>query len=232
MADRTAAEYEAEIAALAAKLAGVEHVEHAETTSLRKHPATLLFADLRGFRSMAEKQMPEVLHALIDSHLETMFECIDVFDGTVESFAGDGLLAVFGAPRTASNHALRALVCAAEMQRRHANWMSGRRKEELPAPGLGIGIDTGIVVAGHIGPPHQKRYAALGPATNLCARLCSAAEHGQIFITPDVHTMAASRLKTWSGAIEVPPMRFESQGPHRFKHVGMPVQVIAVTVRY
>jgi class 3 adenylate cyclase len=198
---------------------------------MRKQQATLLFADLRGFTKVTQNITPDALQQMINSYLENMSDCIDALDGTIEGFAGDGLMAIFGAPLTHGDHALRALVCATEMQRRHGEWMAKRQSEELPAPELGIGIGTGAVIAGNIGTPRRMHYTAIGHTTNLSARLCGAAKGGDIFITPDVHTSALSRLKTYSGGVPVPRLSFESMGPQRFKNVETPVQVISVRIK-
>jgi adenylate cyclase len=198
---------------------------------VRKQQVTLLFAELRGFTKVTEESMPDVSQALINTHLEVMLGCIDALEGTTERFAADGLMVVFGPPEAQANHALRALVCAMEMQRRHAEWMAQRKSDELPAPELGIGISTGTVIAGTISMSDDERYTVIGETATLAAGLCGAARGGQIFITPDGHSAAASRLRSWAGDTEVPRMSFESVGPHRFKNIANPVQVVSVKVK-
>jgi class 3 adenylate cyclase len=198
---------------------------------MREQQATLLFADLRGFTKVTQAITPAALQQLINAYLENMAACVDAVEGTIEGFAGDGIMAIFGAPLTHDDHALRALVCATEMQRRHGAWLARRTAEGLPAPELGIGIGTGAVIAGNIGTPRRLHYTAIGHTTNLSARLCGAAAGGQILITPEVHSAAVSHLGSYSGSIAVPRLSFESLGSQRFKNVEAPVEVIAVRVK-
>ncbi len=202
---------------------------------MRKLSATLLYADLRGLTKATRDTTADGMEQLINSHLETMSHCIEALDGTIVGFGSDGLMVIFGAPQSQSDHALRALVCATEMQRQHDEWSLKRQSDEAltpaVAPGLGIGIGTGAVFAGDLGTPDQLRYTAIGEIGKLSAGLCRAAVGGQILIMPDVHTTAVSRHRTWSGGVALPRLSFDSLGPSRFKHVETPTQVISVRVK-
>jgi adenylate cyclase len=194
---------------------------------MRKQQATLLSARLLGFPKITETITADALAVMIHGLFDNLAPCVDELDGHLERCTGEGLVAVFGAPVKHGDHALRALVCATQLLGRHREWMTKRRGEELPAPPLGIGIDTGPVFVGDVEMPQGIRYVTLGHATNLSARLSDVAKDGQILITPNLHAAASSRLKTYSGGVAVPRLAFESLGPQRFRDVETPVQVLS-----
>jgi adenylate cyclase len=125
--------------------------------------ATVLFADLRGFTALAESLgAPEVI-ALLNRYLSAMSDAILDHGGTVVSYMGDGIMAVFGAPVAQDDHADRAVAAAREMLRR------------LPSVGgdlrMGIGLCSGPVMSGTVGSARRMEYTAVGDTTNTAARL-------------------------------------------------------------
>jgi len=84
-------------------------------------------------------------------------------------------MALFGAPLPNATHGLSAVLCALDMQEKHAAWMAQRRQQSLPAPAMGIGIASGEVVVGNVGTPTRMDFTALGSTVNLGARLCGKA---------------------------------------------------------
>jgi class 3 adenylate cyclase len=98
----------------------------------------------------------------------------------VDKFTGDAVMAVFGAPRPAHDDARRALMCAADMQRRQLALNQAAEPVGLPASQIGIGINTGTVIAGTVGGPGRLNYTVLGDAVNVAQRLESQAEGGEI----------------------------------------------------
>ena len=134
--------------------------------------ATLLFSDLRGFTSFSEKLEPEEVIATLNDYLTEMSEAILDHHGTLVSFMGDGIMAVFGAPVEVDDHADRALAAAREMlDRMHG--FNARMKEAELGDGfkMGIGLNTGPVMSGNVGSERRLEYTAIGDTTNTAARL-------------------------------------------------------------
>jgi class 3 adenylate cyclase len=140
--------------------------------------ATILFSDIRGFSTLAERLSPREVHELLARHLAAMSELITAHGGTLDKFAGDAVMAVFGVPRKAADHARRAIACASAMQARQdeLNAEAGDR----PEVAIGIGLNTGVVIAGTIGGHGRLDYTVLGDAVNVAQRLQSEAEPGEI----------------------------------------------------
>ena len=152
--------------------------------------------------------MATILH----KHLAAMAEVVLGHGGTIDKFAGDAVMAVFGVPDDQPDHAERALRCALAMQARQAelNWEawagSGR---EL---GMGIGVNTGTVIAGTVGGGGRLEYTVVGDAVNVAQRLQSEAEAGQVVATAatvaaapgvPVESMGAREVKGRKESVEV-----------------------------
>jgi adenylate cyclase len=142
---------------------------------------TCLFSDLRGFTAFAETAAPEELFEVLRAYHEMLGELIPAYDGTLEHFAGDGVMVFFNDPMAVENHELQAIRLALAAQERFAELAVGWRKlgTEL---GLGIGIEAGYATLGRIGFEGRYDYGALGPVTNLTSRLSTRAAAGQILI--------------------------------------------------
>jgi class 3 adenylate cyclase len=149
--------------------------------SLREElEATIVFSDIRGFSSLAERLPPREVAEVVGRHLSAMVEVVTSHGGVLDKFAGDAVMAVFGAPRPAADHARRALACAAAMQRRQLALNDAAGHAGLPAFQIGIGINTGTVIAGTLGGPGRLDYTVLGDAVNIAQRLQSEAVGGEI----------------------------------------------------
>jgi class 3 adenylate cyclase len=149
--------------------------------SLREElEATIVFSDIRGFSSLAERLPPREVAEVVGRHLAAMVEVVTAHGGVLDKFAGDAVMAVFGAPRPAADHARRALECAAAMQRRQLALNDAAGHAALPAFQIGIGINTGTVIAGTLGGPGRLDYTVLGDAVNVAQRLQSEAAGGEI----------------------------------------------------
>jgi class 3 adenylate cyclase len=142
--------------------------------------ATILFSDIRGFSSLAEQLQPHEVAEMVGRHLAAMVDVVTRHGGVVDKFTGDAVMAVFGAPRPAPDDARRALLCAAAMQRRQLKLNQAAEPEGLPTSQIGIGINTGPVIAGTVGGPGRLNYTVLGDAVNVAQRLESQAGGGQI----------------------------------------------------
>jgi class 3 adenylate cyclase len=156
---------------------------------------TALFCDLRGFTPFAETAEPEeVLGVLREYHL-AVGEAVTAHDGTVEHFAGDGLMAFFNDPVLSERHELDAVLMALETRVRFDELATAwrRRGHEL---GLGIGIATGYATLGRIGFEGRYDYAAIGIVANLASRLSDAARPGEILISQRVLAGVEDRVVT------------------------------------
>ncbi len=146
---------------------------------------TCLFADLRGFTSFAETAAPEELFEVLRPYHETIGELIPAYGGTLEHFAGDGILVFFNDPVAIEDHELAAIRLALAAQERFEELARAWRKRGTEL-GLGIGMEAGYATLGRIGFEGRYDYAALGPVTNLASRLSTHADGGQILIGPRV----------------------------------------------
>ena len=159
--------------------------------------ATVLFGDLRGFTALIEPRPAEEAVALINSFLSPMVEVLFEHGGTLDKFRGDGIMAIFGVPESRPDDALRAVRAAVAMQQRVGETavpgMSGRRLQ------MGIGINSGPVIAGNIGSPQRHDFTVVGDVVNLAARFETSAGPGQILITE--HT-----FQRVAGQVEVLPL--------------------------
>ena len=145
-----------------------------------KVEVTVLFTDLRGYSTVSEALDPTQLVALSNTYLGRMQEAIDAEGGTVIEFLGDAILAVFGAPSRQPDHAARAVRCALRMRQLlvqlNAEAQASGLAELWEQAGLDalrhrVGIHTGEVVAGNIGSATRMKYAVIGDAVNVAARL-------------------------------------------------------------
>ncbi len=140
----------------------------------RRIEATVLFCDLRGFTTLAERLDATQVIAVLNRYLALVSEAVFGHGGTVVSYQGDGVLAVFGAPLAQDDHAARALAAARRIlgvQLPALNaWLRAQALAEGPLD-AGIGVNTGPVMSGLVGSERRVEYAAVGDATNVAARL-------------------------------------------------------------
>lgn len=177
---------------------------------------TLLFADVRGFTTIAEKLEARQAVELLNDFFARMTSVIFEHDGTLDKYLGDGLMALFGAPLALHNDAEAAVRAAIGMQRSLAelNRISGRTPLNI-----GIGIHTGEAVVGFLGTERRMDYTAIGDTVNVASRLTSQAGAGQIVIS------AATRA-LFSEAIPCSPL-----SAMKLKGRGAPIDVFEVNWR-
>jgi adenylate cyclase len=130
---------------------------------------TVLFADIVGFTSMAEKMSPSAVSLLLNDYLSRMTDVVFKYEGTLDKYIGDAIMAVFGAPLDMPDHAARAIRVALEMRERLEEFNAERR--EGPVLRIRIGINSGKAVAGEIGSVNKKEYTVLGDTVNTASRL-------------------------------------------------------------
>ena len=135
--------------------------------------STVMFTDLRGFTTFSESLPPARVIECLNGYLEEMTDAILAHGGTLVSYEGDGIMAVFGAPIEQPDHADRAIAAAREMlTERLPKWNAWLREQEV-SDGfkMGIGLNTGMVVSGNVGSERRLEYTAIGDTTNTASRL-------------------------------------------------------------
>jgi adenylate cyclase len=173
--------------------------------------ATVLFCDLCGFTSYCEMHSADEVASLLNSYLGEMTRVVYQFNGTVDKYIGDAVMAVFGAPFPADDDAQRAAHCALAMQEAFEALMARRPEGERLK--LRVGVNTGLVVAGTVGSPLRMEYTCLGDTVNVAQRLESIAPHGGILVgraTAEVigqqfvvQSKGSVTLKGKAGAVEI-----------------------------
>ncbi len=143
---------------------------------------TVLFADVSGFTSLAEALDPEEVHALMNRAFELMLAAVHRYEGTVNQFLGDGLMALFGAPVAHEDHARRAALAALSMQRALAAYRDDLKARRGIDFRMRMGLNTGLVVVAAIGDNLRMDYTAVGDTTNVAARMQQMAEPGQVVV--------------------------------------------------
>jgi class 3 adenylate cyclase/putative methionine-R-sulfoxide reductase with GAF domain len=146
---------------------------------------TALFCDLRGFTGFSESSDPEDVMALLRDYHEAIGQIIIKYGGTLERFAGDGVMVVFNDPVLVENPALQAVLMALDM-RAAIGGLIEKWRDLGHDLGFGIGIAHGFATLGTIGFEGRFDYAAIGTVSNVASRLCDEAKPGQILITPRV----------------------------------------------
>lgn len=157
---------------------------------------TVLYADIRGSTQMAENTPPDIMVAFINDYLHQMNDVVLAFEGTLDKFVGDEVMALFGAPFPQKDHALRAVKVALEMQRVHKRIMERWQKKGVDARPIGIGIATGEMIVGEMGSTRRTDYTVMGRPANLGARICSVAQPHEVLICPDTYRHVASEIDT------------------------------------
>ncbi len=173
----------------------------AEAADLRlggeNQKVTVLFADIRGFTPMAEAMRPEEVVGVLNEYFGYMADLLFKHEGTLDKFLGDGLMCLFGAPFSRDDDAVRAVRTSIDMQVQLAEL---NRDLKRPPLHIGIGINTGPVVAGYIGAPRRLDYTAIGDNVNIASRLTSLAQPDQILASASTFAeiegkFAAKRLE-------------------------------------
>ncbi len=134
---------------------------------------TVMFSDLRGFTTLAESQTPARVIEILNRYLSEMSDAILDHGGTLVAYLGDGIMAVFGAPLPQADHADRAVAAAREMLHvRLPSFNAWLRREEI-SDGLrmGIGLNSGFVMSGHVGSERRVEYTVVGDTTNTASRI-------------------------------------------------------------
>lgn len=175
------------------------------TLTGERREVTVLFADLRNFTALAEARSPEQVMAMLNELLGALADPVLEWGGTLDKFLGDGLMAMWGAPvkhdddvEAAVSAALQMMAAVRERNRRHP---------DLPPMELGIGLNTGVVIAGSVGSARRTEYTCIGDTVNVASRLCALAGAGDILVGEGT----AARLQALGPLEPLAPVRVKGR---------------------
>jgi class 3 adenylate cyclase/tetratricopeptide (TPR) repeat protein len=157
---------------------------------------TVLFADVKGSMDLAEQHDPEEWRKIMQRFFSILTDAVERFEGTVDKFTGDGIMAVFGAPIAHEDHGRRACYAALQMLDDVGEYAAELRRAEGLNFSVRIGVNSGEVVAGAIGPgSSQGDYTAIGHTVGLAQRMEALAEPGKAYLTEETAELAAGFLE-------------------------------------
>jgi len=178
--------------------------------------ATIFNSDIRGFTRMSEGTSPEQMIEMLNEYFELMVETIFKYEGTLDKFMGDGIMAIWGAPVCRSDDAVRGVLASLEQMEALAKFNRKRLELGTPPLAIGIGIHTGPVVAGYVGSSKALSYTVIGDSANTSSRLCGIALSGQIIASE-------STLRKLGGRFE-----FEELPPTALKGKEKPLPIFNI----
>ncbi len=165
---------------------------------------TVLFADVADYTSVAEKLDPEDVHEIMDGCFSILMNEVHQYEGTINQFTGDGIMALFGAPVAHEDHAQRACYAALAIQNAFDTFSEDLKNEYDQNFKMRIGLNSGHVVVGSIGDNLRMDYTAVGDTTNLASRIQTNAEPGTVLISENTYRFARDFFKCISlGKVEV-----------------------------
>ena len=166
---------------------------------------TVFNSDIRGFTRMSDGAAPQSIVDMLNEYFEAMVEVLFKYEGTLDKFMGDGIMALFGAPVSHPDDPIRSVRSALEMMDVLGVLNRNRVARNAVPLAIGIGIHTGPLVAGYIGSTKALSYTVIGDTANTSARLCGIAEAGQIIVSEttaaklgnrfDLHELPPAKLK-------------------------------------
>lgn len=181
----------------------------------QRREITVVFLDLRGFTSFAQESEPEEVMSVLHDYHEEMGRLIMAHNGTIEHFAGDGIMVVFNAPVEMDNPSEEAVRMALDMRERMAGLRAEWQKQGFDLD-CGFGVARGYATIGMIGFEGRRDYSAIGTVTNLASRLCDEAAGGQI-------VACRKTLSSVEGIVEAEPLE-----PLRLKGMAKPVRAFSI----
>jgi adenylate cyclase len=155
--------------------------------------ATVLFMDIVGFTDLSERMPPREITILLNHFFSRMTDITFQYDGTLDKYIGDGLMAVFGAPMQKEDDATRAIQAALDMRKDLRLMMANMNQEK--SFDIRIGINTGKVVAGNIGSPKRMDYTVIGDPVNVASRLESIGKPNQILIGEETYRLTKNQFE-------------------------------------
>jgi adenylate cyclase len=196
-----------------------EIVSRADAGNLRlggeQREVSVFFADIRGFTRISEQLSPEAVMQMLNAYLSVVADAVVQHDGIVNKFVGDSIMAVWNAPQSQPDHALLAVKAAWGAQQKLAEL---RQRENRPLPvQIGIGINTGVAVAGNVGSAGRSEYTVIGDSINTASRICSSTPGNEVWIGPETYNQTKDYIET------------EKLEPQQVKGKAAPITVYRVT---
>jgi adenylate cyclase len=167
---------------------------------------TILLADLRGFTALSGSLPAATVIAALNRCLSRLSEVVFRYQGSIDKFMGDSIMVLFGAPLAREDDVERALLCAVEMQIAMRDLNRNHLDEDLPEVFLGIGVNTGTVMAGRFGSDLYSEYTVIGEAVNLASRIEALSLRGQVLISE------ATYQRAWGLVSASSPMQVHVKG--------------------
>ena len=180
---------------------------------------TVFNSDIRGFTRMSSTSDPQVIVDMLNEYFELMVETLFKYEGTLDKFMGDGLMALWGAPIAHRDDPFRAVDCALEQMEVLGRFNRERITRSQPPLGIGIGVHTGPLVAGYIGSSKALSYTVIGDTVNTSARLCSHALMGQVIVSESTFEKIRSKYE------------YERLEPAKVKGKEHPLQIVNILRR-
>jgi len=168
---------------------------------------TVFNSDIRGFTRMSEGATAGVINELLNEYFELMVETIFKYEGTLDKFMGDGIMAFWGAPMAHPDDAVRSVHCALDQMEALGRFNRKRVEAGHPPLAVGMGLHTGPLVAGYVGSSKAMSYTVIGDTANTSARLCGIALAGQVIVSE--HTLA--KLGPRFEVEELPPAHLKGK---------------------
>ncbi len=175
-----------------------------------KQRITIMMTDIRGFSVLSQELDAEDCVTILNNYFGVMTPLIQKYDGVINEFLGDAILAIFGAPVVSEDHAQKALACAIEMQQGMSRVNKLNRELDLPAIEMGIALNTGEVVVGNIGSERRAKYGVVGHHVNFAARVESYTTGGQVLVSDGAHKACNGLLRS-TKAMTVQPKGFDDE---------------------
>ncbi len=168
---------------------------------------TVFFSDIRGFTSMSEKLQPEEVVQVLNEYLTEMIKIVFKYNGTLDKFMGDAVMALWGAPVEQNDHSIQAVRAAWEMKKTLKKLQKKWAREGKKSIAVGMGINTGDVVVGNMGSEQFADYTVIGDNVNLAARLEENAEPDQILISETTYEQVKDMIR----AKKMPPLKVKGK---------------------
>jgi adenylate cyclase len=155
---------------------------------------SVLFADLRNYTSISEKQLPSETIEMLNICMDIASTAIAEAGGVIVNYMGDGIMAIFNAPDNQVNHAQRAVKAGLTLQKIAKLYQQHEKIDKYPPFHFGVGINTGVALVGNIGAQWHYQYSAVGDTVNVASRICSHAKPGEVLIGANTYNQVKNSV--------------------------------------
>ncbi|TPX42400.1 hypothetical protein SeLEV6574_g05624 [Synchytrium endobioticum] len=162
----------------------------------REVMGTILFVDIRGFTNISEKSPAADVVELLNEYFERLVKVVFTYDGVVDKYIGDALMATFGTLQGETDAEFRAVCAALDFRRTIAELNMERKRQNKTPIVIGVGVNTGTCLAGFIGSAQRLEYTVIGDNVNISSRLCSMAGENQVLISESTHEAVRGRVES------------------------------------